>query len=72
LECIKVIGIADGADRTLRPKEASETAFAIIKASASKHGGGHTKNTGQTLRLLVIARSLERQNVTQRSKGKRK
>jgi len=69
LECIKVDGIAAGAESTLRPKEASEMAFAIITASANKPGGVHTKNTGQTLRSLAIARALDRRTVTQSVPG---
>jgi len=64
LACIKQNGIVAGAESTLRPKEASEMAFAIITASANKPGGVHTKNTGQTLRLLAIARALDARMVT--------
>jgi len=72
LACIKQNGIVAGAESALRTKEASETAFAIITASANKPCGVHTKNTGQTLRLMVIEEIPRSQNSNAKKQGKKK
>jgi len=64
LACIKQNGIADGAGRLRRPKEANVTVF-VLAANASKLGGVPTKNTGRTLRRSGIPNRLDVRKVTQ-------